>query len=127
MCVVPMVTYVINILECIEHIIGETRQHVDHEPTLQIVHSDNFRIGDDLPTRSHKRCVEIEDNVDKEDDVNDTVDDEKRNLVHGFVFKGGVIGDRHSCVKSQKQDDPVPNGFEQAVMKNDMRWRFWRF
>lgn len=61
---------------------------------------DNFRIGDDFFIRFYKCCVEIEDNVDKEDDVNDIVDDEKWNLVYGFVFKGGVIGDCYSCVKS---------------------------
>jgi hypothetical protein len=43
--------------------------------------------------------VKVQNNVDKEDDVHNAVYDKKGDLVHGFVFEGGVVGNRDRCVK----------------------------
>lgn len=56
--------------------------------------------------------MKVQYDVDKEDDVHNAIDDEKRDLIHGFVFEGGVVGNRDRGVKGQGQNDPIPHCLE---------------
>ena len=78
-------TYLVDVLEGVEDVVGQTRQEVDDEPTLEIVHADHIRIRHDLATGADERRVEVEDNVDEEDDVDDTVNQSKV-LFHAFTI-----------------------------------------
>lgn len=40
-------------------------------------------------------------------------------------FESSVIWNHNGRVESQYEDDPVPDGFEQTVVQNDVRWRLW--
>lgn len=63
-------TYLIHILKGIDDVIGQARQQVDDEPSLQIVHPNEFGVRDHLSTGPHEGGVEVENDIHQEDDVN---------------------------------------------------------
>ena len=67
-------TYVFVVVESVEHIVRQTGEEIDDEPTFEVIHADDFWIGDHFTARSDKGGVEVEDDVDEEDDVNDRID-----------------------------------------------------
>jgi len=48
--------------------------HVDQEPTLEIVDRYLSRMTDDLVVLVDVRCPKVDENVDKEHDINDEID-----------------------------------------------------
>lgn len=44
-----------------------------------------------------------------------------------FVSKGHIERYHYRSVKGETEDDPVPDGFEGAVVQEDVRRRLWRF
>lgn len=51
--------YLIHILKGIDDVIGQARQQVDDEPSLQIVHPNEFGVGDHLSAGPHEGGVEV--------------------------------------------------------------------
>jgi len=74
-------------VEGCEDVVRKTRQKVDDEPSFEIVHADDARLGDDLAGRADERHVEVEEDVDEEDDVDDTVDHEHWHVVHRLALR----------------------------------------
>lgn len=60
-------------IEGVEDVIRQTAQKIDDEPALEVVHPDDFWIGDDFATRSHERGMEIKNYVNKEYHIDDWV------------------------------------------------------
>lgn len=111
------VTYVLVVVERVEHIVRQAGEQVNDEPGLEVVHPDDFRVGHHLATRTHERRVEVEDDVDKEDDVNYGVDHQQRDVLGGLVLEGDVVRNHDGRVEGEAQDDPVPDGLEGAVVE----------
>lgn len=59
----------------VEDVVGQTGQKIDDEPAPEVVESDDPRVGNDLPRRTDERHVEVEHYVNKEDYIDDAVDD----------------------------------------------------
>ena len=113
---VLVVTYIIDVLKGIEHVVRKAWQKVDDKPALEIIHADYLRVWNDLPAGSNKGSVEVEHDVHKEDNIYHTVNHKQRQLIHGFDFEGCVVGHHHSRIEGQGQDDPVPYSLEEAIM-----------
>lgn len=107
-------------VEGIEHIIRQTWEEVDYEPRPHVVHAYDLWVRDHLPPWPHECGVEVEDDVDEEDDVDDAVEDQQRDVLRGLVLEGHVVGDHDGCVEGEAQDHPVPDGFEGAVVEQDV-------
>ncbi|XP_038212885.1 potassium voltage-gated channel protein eag-like [Zerene cesonia] len=86
------------------------------ETRLEVVLADHFGVADHLAAGPHEGRVEVEHDVDKEDDVDDRVDDEQRHVLARLVLEGHVVRHHDGRVEGQAQDDPVPDGFESAVV-----------
>lgn len=76
--------YVFGVLERIEDVVGQTRQEIDDEPALEIVEANEPRIADHFTGLTHVGRVKVEHDVEKENNVDDAVDDEQRHVVHRF-------------------------------------------
>lgn len=57
----------------IENVVRQTREQVYHKPSFYVVSLYNAWIGHYFAARSDKSSVKVEQNVDKEDDVNDAI------------------------------------------------------
>ena len=93
-------TYVFIMVECIEHVIGKAREKVNDKPRLEVIHTNDFRLGDDFAPRTHKGCMEVENNVNEKDYVHDGVNDEKTYVLRRLVLEGNIVGHHYSCVES---------------------------
>ena len=60
-------------IESVKDVVRQTREEIDDEPTLEVIHADDFGVGDDLAARSDERRVEIENDVDEEDHVHNLI------------------------------------------------------
>ena len=120
-------THLIDMLKCVEHIVGQTREQVYHEPALQVVHANDLRIGNDLAVRSDERRMEVEYDIDEENDVDDAIDDQQRHGVLRLVAEGDVEGDHDGRVEGEDQDHPVPRRLEGRVVQDDVYWRLRGF
>jgi len=109
------------VVESVEDIVRQAGEEIDDEPALEVVHADNFRVRDHFATGTNKSGVEIKDNVDEEDDVDDGIDHQERDIFRRLVLKGHVIGHHDGRVESEAKNDPVPEGLEGAVMQKDVR------
>ena len=69
-----------------EDVVRKTRQKVDDEPALEVVHADDARLGDHLAGGADERHVEVEEDVDEEDDVDKTVDHQHGHVVHRLAL-----------------------------------------
>jgi hypothetical protein len=118
-------TYVFSVLERIENIVGQARQEIDDEPTLQVVEPNQSRIADHLTGLTHVSGVKVEHDVEEENDVDNRVDDEQWDVVHRLRLECHVEGHEHGRVECEKQDDPVPHRFECAIVQDDV-WRRFR-
>lgn len=67
-------THIFVVIERVEYVVRQTGEQVYDEPALEIVHADDFRIGDHLAAGTDERRVKIEDDVDEEDDIDDRID-----------------------------------------------------
>lgn len=65
------ITHIFVVIEGVEDVIRQTAQKIDDEPAFEIVHPDDFWIGDDFTTRSHERGMEIKNYVNKEYHIDD--------------------------------------------------------
>ena len=74
--ILQCIIYLIHVLECIKHIIWQTGQQVDHEPALQIIHSNDLRIRYDLAAIADERRMEVQYDIDEENDVDDAIDNQ---------------------------------------------------
>ena len=119
-------TNLVDLLEGIEDVVRKAGQQVDDEPALEVVHTDDLRIADDLAARSDEGRVEVEDDVDEEDDVDDAVDDEQRDVGDRLAAKGGVVGDHDGRVEGQDEYHPVPRRLEGRVVEDDVVRRLRR-
>lgn len=70
--------------------------------------------------------MKIEDDIDKEDDIDDGVDHQEGDILRSLVLEGHVVGHHDGRVEGQTEDDPVPQGLEGAVVQQDVRRRFGR-
>ena len=95
-------------VERVEDVVRQTGEQVDDEPTLEVVHADDFRVGNDLAVGPDERRVKIEYDVDKEDDVDDRVDDQQTDVLRRLVLEGHVVGHHNGRVEGEAKDDPVP-------------------
>jgi hypothetical protein len=59
----------------VHNVIWQAGEEVNHEPAFQVVHSYDFGIRNYFSSRTDKRGVEVEHNVDEEDDVHDAASD----------------------------------------------------
>ncbi|GFX36326.1 hypothetical protein TNCV_4932391 [Trichonephila clavipes] len=109
-------TYVIVVVEGIEHVIRQTREEIDDEPTAHIIHANDLGVRNHFPSGPHESRMEVEDNVNEEDDVDDAVQNEQRHILRGLVFKGHVIRDHYGCIESEAEDYPIPDGFKGAIV-----------
>lgn len=110
-----MVSHLIHVFESVDDVIGQTGQQVYYEPGLQVVHSDQLRIRDHLPSRPDKRGVEIEHDVHKEYDVHNAVQNQPSDVIL-FGLEGDVVRNHDGGVEGQDEDDPVPGGLKGAVV-----------
>lgn len=116
--------YVFGILKRIEYVVRQTWQQVNDEPALQVVESNQTWIADHLTGLTHVRGVKVEHDVEKKDDVDYWVDDEQWHVVHRFRLECHVKRHEHGCVEGEKENNPVPHGFERAIVQDDVRRRF---
>jgi len=56
-------------MEGVDEVVRQAGQQVDDEPRLEIVETNDSRVGDDLAGRADERRVEVDEDVDEEDDV----------------------------------------------------------
>lgn len=82
-------------------------------------------VRDDLSSGADESCVKVQYDVDEENDIDDGVDDQEKNVLAGFVFEGDVVRYHNRGVKSQTKYNPVPNGLESAVVQQYVGWRLW--
>ncbi|XP_026683269.1 potassium voltage-gated channel protein eag-like [Diaphorina citri] len=94
--------------------------HIYNEPGLEIVHSNHFGVRHYLPARPDKGRVKIENNIDKENHINNGINNEKGYVFGGFVFESNVVGDHDSGVEGKTENDPIPDGFERTVVEQDV-------
>ena len=113
-------------VERVEDVVRQAGEEVDDEPALEVIHADDFGVGDHLAAGADERRVKVEDNVDEEDDVDDRVDDQQTDVLGRLVLEGHVVGHHDGRVEGEAEDDPVPQGLEGAVMQQDVRRRFRR-
>ena len=71
--------------------------------------------------------MEIQNDVEKEDNVDDRVDNEQWHVVHGLWFEGDIVWHEYWSVESEKKDEAVPEAFECTVVENYVWWCLWRF
>jgi len=64
--------------------------------------------------------VTVEEDVDKEDDVDDAVDGKLTDVVDGLSLERRVVRHHDSRVVGQHQDQPVPRAPEPRVVKHDV-------
>ena len=50
-------------------------------------------------TRVHVGRVKIQNNIDKENNVNNTINNEQRNIVQGFTLECGMVGNEQRRIK----------------------------
>lgn len=89
-------------MEGSEDVVRKTREQVDDEPSFEVVHSDDARVGHDLARRADERHVEVEEDVNEEDHVDKTVHHQNRNIVHrlALTHKHAPI---HCCVPEKRK------------------------
>jgi hypothetical protein len=109
-------TYILVVVEGVEDVVRQAAQQIDDEPALEVVHPDDFGVGDDFSPGSHKSGVKVQNDIDEEYDVDDGVDHQERNIFGSFILEGDVVRDHYRRVKRETQNDPVPDGLESAVM-----------
>ena len=83
----------------IEDVVRKAWEQVNHEPTFEIGHADDARVGDDLTRWAHECHVKIEHDVNEEDYIDDAVDDEYGDVVHGLALEGSVVGHHDGSVE----------------------------
>ena len=114
-------THLVHIFKGIDDIVGQAGQQVNNKPRLQVVHSYQLCVWNDLPSRTHEGGVEVKHDVDQEDDVHHAVQHQPNQVVL-FGLKRDVIGHHDGGVEGEDEDDPVPGGLEGAVVEDDV-WR----
>ena len=114
-------SYILVVVEGVEDVVGQAGEEVDDEPRLEIIDSYHFWVGDDLTGGSDVRRVKVQHDVDEEDDVDDGVDDEERHVFRRLVLERDVVRHHDGRVEGQAKDDPVPDGFEGTVVKQNVR------
>lgn len=87
-------------IECIEDIVRQAGKEVDDEPRLEIVHPDDLWIADYLSARSHERRVEVQNNIDKEYNINNRIYNKQRDIFARLVFKGNIIRYHNGGIES---------------------------
>ena len=112
-------------VEGVEDVVGKAGQKVNDEPRLEIIDSYHFRVRDDLAGRADVGRVKVQHDVDEEDDVDDGVDDEQRHVLRRLVLERDVVRHHDGRVEGQAEDDPVPDGFEGTVVKQNVRGSLW--
>lgn len=116
----PFNTDLIHVFESVDNVVRQAGEQVYHKPGLEIVHPDQFRIGDDLTSGPDKRGVEVKHDVHQEDDVHDTVQHQPGDIVL-LGLEGDVVGHHDGRVEGKDKDHPVPSGLEGAVVEDDVR------
>lgn len=79
-------TYILIMIEGIEHIIRKAGKKVDQEPRLHVVDSDDSGVTDHFPPRSNISGVEIKDNVNEEYHIDNGVNYKQTNIFRCFVL-----------------------------------------
>jgi len=74
----------------------------------------------DVTGSGDERGVAVEEDVDKEDNVDDAVCDELRDVVDGLAVERRVVRHHDRRVVGQHEDEPVPRAPEPRVMKNNV-------
>lgn len=70
-----------------------------------------------LAAGTDERRMKVEHDIDEKYHVDDTVDNQERNVLAGLVLESDVIRHHDGCVKGQTQDDPIPDRFKRAIMQ----------
>ena len=70
--------------------------------------------------------MEVEHYVHEKHHVHHTVHNQKRKLVHSLDFKSRIVGNHDGGVERECKDNPVPDGFEEAVVEDDVGRGFGR-
>lgn len=117
--------YLIYVFKGIDDVIGQAGQQVNDEPGLQVVHSNQLWVRNDLSTRPNEGGVEVEHNVHKEDDIYHAVQHEPGQIVL-LGLERDIVGHHDGCVEGEDEDDPVPGGLEGAVVEDDVGRSFRR-
>lgn len=73
-------------MESSKDVIRKTRQQVNDKPSFEIVHADDARFRHDLAGGADERQVEVEENIDEEDHINDTVYHQHWHVVHRLTL-----------------------------------------
>lgn len=113
-------TDLVNVLESIDDVVRQAGEQVYDKPGLEIIHTYQLRVGDDLASRPDEGSVEVEHDVYQEDDVHNTVQHQPGDVVL-LGLEGHIVGHHDGRVESKDQDHPVPRGLEGAVVENDVR------
>ena len=67
-------TYILIVVEGIEHVVGKAGEEVDEEPGLHVVDPYDGRVAYHFTSGPHIRGVEVEDDVNEEYHIDDWVD-----------------------------------------------------
>lgn len=121
------ITYIFVVIECVKHVIRQTAEEVYDEPTFEVIRADDFRVGDHFASGSDEGRVEIENDIYEEDDVDDGIDNEERDVLGRLVLEGHIIRHHDGGIKGEAKNDPVPDRFESAVVEEDVRRRLRGF
>ena len=57
-------------------------------------------IGNDFATGTDKGSMKIEHYVDEENDIDDSIHHQEKNILASFILKGDVVRDHNGCVES---------------------------
>lgn len=91
-------TNLIHVLKSVDDIIWQTGQKVNHKPRLQVVHADEFGVGNHLPSWPNKGGVKIQHNVHQKDDIHDAIHNQPGHVVLPG-FKGDIVRDQDGGVE----------------------------
>lgn len=91
-------TDLINVLKCIDDIVWQAWEQIDHKPGLQVIHANELWVRDHFSCWPHKGGMEIKHNVHQKNDIYNAVDNQPCHIVL-FGFKGDVVRDQNSSVE----------------------------
>ena len=113
-------------MQRVEDVVRQTGQQVDKEPTLQVVDPHRTQVQYDVTGSGDEGRVTVEEDVDKEDDVDDAVGSQLGNVVDRLALERGVVRHHDGRVISEHEDQPVPGAAEPRVVKDDVLRSAWR-
>lgn len=112
-------THLVWVLSDEQQIEGYGSDHVDDEPSPQVVDGYLARVTDHFVVRVDVSGAEIDEDVNDEHDVDDEVNDDDWAVIVQPLFvqeECGHVRCEYGRVDDEQQDNPVPDRFKGGVV-----------